>query len=104
FAPPHPAAGVLASIIKSFEDAPALVAATLILSASTDGKDEVGDLIQQSADILNGRLDLEEDEMQTAFNLGLDPAVRELTATIAAHVDTLHGRAAPLRLHGPRAP
>src|SRR5437588_355393 len=83
------AAGVLESIIKSFEDAPALVAATLILSASTDGKEEVGDLIQQSADVLNGRLDLEEDEIQTAFNLGLDPEVKELTATIAAQVDTL---------------
>ena len=64
---PHPVALALATIWRAL-DQPAFLSATAMLSASVLGRDTVKDLFQQSVDLLNGRLDLADGEVQFGFN------------------------------------
>jgi aspartate-semialdehyde dehydrogenase len=70
FHTPHPAALALATIINALGDTP-FYAATLMLGASSSGHGAISHLVEESADLLNGKLDLEEDERQAAFNVAL---------------------------------
>jgi aspartate-semialdehyde dehydrogenase len=63
---PHPVALALATIWRALE--PPFLSVTALLSASVLGRDTVKDLVQQSADLLNGRLDLADNEVQFGFN------------------------------------
>ena len=103
-ATPHPAAEVIAGIIKMLDLRSSVVCATLMLSASSRGKAEVADLISQSADLLNARLDVEDDQTQIAFNLFADEQEAELTAAISAQVEELLGYRAQLLLRVVRMP
>jgi aspartate-semialdehyde dehydrogenase len=94
----HPAAEAIAAIVNALGVTSSFVGATLMLSASSRGKDDVADLISQSADLLNARLDVEEDETQVAFNVFLDEQEAELIAAISAQVEELLGHPAKLAL------
>lgn len=98
FGTPHPAAHVIATLIKALTPAPNLVAATLMLSASAGGKGVVAKVVQQTADLLSARLDLEEDETQRGFNAQMREHERAMAATIAAQTAELIGSETQLAL------
>jgi len=100
----HPAAEAIAGIVKALGTTSSFVGVTLMLSASSRGKDEVADLISQSVDLLNARLDVEEDETQMAFNVFLDEQEAELGAAISAQVEQLLGHPVKLALRVVRIP
>jgi len=90
FGVPHPAAQVTATILKVLGTQP-FVAAAVLLSASAAGHESITKLFQQSADVLNARLELEGDETQVAFNVFPAPHLRELASVIAAQTTALAG-------------
>jgi aspartate-semialdehyde dehydrogenase len=100
---PHPSAQVIATILQAL-GAGGFAAAAVLLSASTAGHQSIANLFQQSADLLNARLDLEGDEPQLAFNVFPAPGARELAAVIAAQVRTLAGDSCQLTLDLVRVP
>lgn len=82
---PHPAAHALAVVIGTLNVEEAALAVTILESASANGINEVERLVRQTTDALSGRLGLEEDEEQLAFNvLSTDAATR--AAAIRAQV------------------
>lgn len=101
---PHPAAEAIAVLTKALDAEASFVAATLMLSASSQGRAEVADLISQSADLLNAHLSVEDDETQIAFNVFLDERDTELTAAISAQVDDLFGHPVKLAMRVLRVP
>ncbi|MGH8011746.1 MAG: hypothetical protein ACREQ4_04515 [Candidatus Binataceae bacterium] len=96
FAIPHPGAYALATIISALENDS--LAATMIVSAGAGGRERVSELFNQSVDLLNARLDLEDDHIQLAFNLFNDAAGRALAGIVAAQVSALLNDAPPLSL------
>lgn len=87
FAVPHPAAQLIATILQTL-GSDGFAAASIMLSASAAGHQGVSDLFQQSADLLNARLDLD-DEPQVAFNVFTAPGTRELARAFAAQIGVL---------------
>jgi aspartate-semialdehyde dehydrogenase len=100
---PHPAALALATIVSTLGDV-SFCAATLILGASVFGHSTINRLVEESADLLNGKLDLEEDDRQAAFNLAPISGAQELEKTLLAQVAKLAGKASPLALQCVQAP
>jgi aspartate-semialdehyde dehydrogenase len=70
---PHPAAQVIASVLQALDLREGFAGALILLGASSRGRDAITGLLSQSTDLLNARLDLEEDETQTAFNVLVPP-------------------------------
>lgn len=103
-APPHPAAEAIASIMNALGIEPPFVGASLMLGASSMGKAQVSDLIRQSADLLNARLNVGEDEPQLAFNIYLAQNEDEFASAISAQVGELLGHTPKLMLRIVRAP
>jgi aspartate-semialdehyde dehydrogenase len=97
FHAPHPAALALATIVSAMGEIP-FCATTLMLGASVAGHEAINHLVEESADLLNGKLNLEEDERQAAFNVGLYPGAPELGETMLAQVGKLLGRRPNLSL------
>ncbi|HLH75450.1 MAG TPA: hypothetical protein VKV28_01465 [Candidatus Binataceae bacterium] len=99
---PHPVALALATIWRALEQ-PSFLSATALLSASVRGRDTVKDLVQQSADLLNGRLDLADSEVQFGFNASPfgTPA---LAGALLAQTARLLGSPPALALHLVRIP
>jgi aspartate-semialdehyde dehydrogenase len=87
---PHPAAQVIAAITHTLGNT-GFAAAAVMLSASAGGHQAISDLFQQSADLLNARLDLPDDQPQLAFNAFPPRDSRELAQVIAAQVERLVG-------------
>jgi len=119
FAVPHPAAYTIALVLGAIDFQPDFIAATLMLGASSGGRRDVEELVHQSTDLLNARLEEDEDEPQRAFNIfaiGDDDALADTIASQAAaligrplklalsvvHVPAFHGCA--LSLHTATAP
>ncbi len=93
FGVPHPAAQVIASVLKAAEIQADFVGAAIIMSASTRGREAIATLFSQSAEVLNARLSLDDEETQTAFNV-FQPADADHSAVvIAAQVGELIGSA-----------
>ena len=87
FAVPHPAAQLIATILQVLKS-DSFAAASILLSASAAGHQGVSNLFQQSADVLNVRLDLD-DETQVAFNVYKARGTRELARAFAAQIAVL---------------
>lgn len=104
FGIPHPAAQVIAAVLRALGDGAPFVGASVLLSASSWGRAAIAKLFNQSADLLNARLDLGDDPTQIAFNLFLPADADELAGIIAAQVATLAASAPPLALQVARAP
>ncbi len=103
FHTPHPAALALAVIIKALGDVP-FCAATVMLPASSAGHGSISRLVAQSADLLNGKLDLQADERQAAFNMVPLPGAVELEKALVAQVTRLIGIAPQLVLQTIQVP
>ncbi|HJU10939.1 MAG TPA: hypothetical protein VJ728_08675 [Candidatus Binataceae bacterium] len=102
FAVPHPVAQLIATILQVLGN-DGFAAASIMLSASASGHESVGQLFQQSADLLNARLDLD-DEPQVAFNVFAAPRAHELAMTLAEQVRVLGARSNSLLLDIVRIP
>ena len=87
FAVPHPAAQLIATLLQVL-GSDGFAAASIMLSASMAGHQGVSHLFQQSADLLNARLDLD-DEPQVGFNVFAPQGSRELARSIAAQIKAL---------------
>jgi len=87
FTIPHPAAHVLTLCIDALK--PSEVAATVMPGASAGGRGAIAMMVDQTTDLLAARLDLDEDEMQRAFNIFSREAERAAADRIAAQAGAL---------------
>jgi aspartate-semialdehyde dehydrogenase len=94
---PHPVALALATIFNAIGEVP-FCAASVMMGASCRGHHAISHLVEQSADLLNGKLEIEDDEDQVAFNAGVFPGAAELEKTLLAQTTTLIGRTPQLNL------
>jgi aspartate-semialdehyde dehydrogenase len=97
FQVPHPAALALATILNTLGDVP-FCAATLMLGASALGHGAINHLVEESADLLNGKLELEDDERQSAFNAAVCLGATELESALLAQIEKLTGKTFRLSL------
>jgi aspartate-semialdehyde dehydrogenase len=88
---PHPAAHAIATLLCALGTDTSFTSATVMLGASASGNAQVGELARQSADLLNGRLSIEEDERQLAFNIDAEDSGEEIASAIGAQVAHLLG-------------
>jgi aspartate-semialdehyde dehydrogenase len=103
FHTPHPTAHALATLISALDEKP-FYAATLMLGASSVGHSAISHLVEQTANLLNGRLEVGEDERQGAFNLAPFPQASELESALAVQVAKLIGRTPHLVLQSVQVP
>jgi aspartate-semialdehyde dehydrogenase len=82
FTIPHPAAQVLALCLGVLK--PSSMAATVMLGASAGGRGSIARMVDQTTDLLSARLDLDDDEIQHAFNAFAREAERATADRIAA--------------------
>jgi aspartate-semialdehyde dehydrogenase len=102
FGVPHPAAQVIATILRILRsEGPA--AASIMLSASAAGHIGVSELFQQSAELLNARLELE-DEPQVSFNIFAPQGAHGLAAALTAQIGVLGADSSRLLLDIVRVP
>jgi aspartate-semialdehyde dehydrogenase len=97
FQVPHPVSLALATIFQALGETP-FCAASVMLGASSLGHRAISHLVEQSADLLNGKLEIEEDEQQAAFNVSLLAGGAELEKTLTAQIARLLGRTPPLKM------
>jgi len=105
---PHPAAHALATIVNAAGAQTTVVCATVMLGASSAGRAGVEEVVREARELLSGAHNLEEGEVQRAFNAypaepGLAAALCAQTAAMlgggsrlvveAVHVGVLHGSA-----------
>ncbi|MGH7933509.1 MAG: hypothetical protein ACREQN_10115 [Candidatus Binataceae bacterium] len=104
FATPHPGAHVIATVLNALEVRAGFAAATIIVGAGASGRVRISELFNQSVELLNARLDLEDGHTQLAFNLFADPPGPDHAGVIAAQVSALMGVAPQLSLSVVQAP
>jgi aspartate-semialdehyde dehydrogenase len=91
FAVPNPAAQVIATILGAISAEAGFAGATHLVGASAGGRELVSELFNQSADVLNARLDLEDDSAQLAFNLFIPANGAKLADAITAQAVAMAG-------------
>jgi aspartate-semialdehyde dehydrogenase len=96
FATPHPAAYAIALILDAAGNDVSFCAGTLMLGASSGGRSEIEEMVRQSTDLLNARLEENEDEFQRAFNVFTSDDDQKLAGAIESQAASLLGR--PLRV------
>jgi aspartate-semialdehyde dehydrogenase len=104
FGIPHPAAQVIAAVLGAIGVAEGFVGATVMLGASIRGRDAVSALFNQSVDLLNARLNLADDETQSAFNLFEPREAGALAEVIAAQAGQLAGGSPKIAVEVVHAP
>lgn len=87
----HPAAHVLAMVIAAVGAREAAACVTLILGASSEGRQNVEDVAREAGALLSGAHSLEEGEMQRAFNAYPAEGNGDLCAAVCAQVGALIG-------------
>ena len=102
FEVPHPAAQLIATILQALRS-DGFAGASIMLSASAAGHEGVSALFQQSVELLNARLDLD-DEPQVAFNVFVEQRARELARAFVAQIRVLGVDASRLVLDIVRVP
>jgi aspartate-semialdehyde dehydrogenase len=98
FAVPHPVAHTLAACIREIDPGSRFIAATAALGASAAGRRAIAAAVEQTTELLSARLDLEEDEVQTGFNMFVRESQRGLAVAISAQTDRLLGSHCELSL------
>ncbi|MGH7950053.1 MAG: hypothetical protein ACREQF_12560 [Candidatus Binataceae bacterium] len=93
FATPHPAAHTIATCLQALEIDSGFVSAVLLQGASAGGRDRVTAAIEQTTDLLSGRLSLEEQEVQRGFNLFVHREESLAHEVISSQASHLLGRA-----------
>jgi aspartate-semialdehyde dehydrogenase len=118
---PHPAAHALATIINAAGAQSRVVCATVMLGASSAGRHSVEEVVREARELLSGTHNLEEGEIQRAFNAypadpasGLAAAVSAQTAALlgaaprllieVVHFAVLHGSAMTVLIPDPADP
>jgi aspartate-semialdehyde dehydrogenase len=118
---PHPAAHALATIINAAGAQSRVVCATVMLGASSAGRHSVEEVVREARELLSGAHNLEEGEIQRAFNAypadpasGLAAAVSAQTAALlgaaprllieVVHFAVLHGSAMTVLIPDPADP
>jgi aspartate-semialdehyde dehydrogenase len=101
---PHPAAYAAAVVLSATGLASDFVSGVVMLGASAGGRHEIELLVRQSTDLLNGRLDHDEDEPQRAFNLFMTGNESHLAGVIAAQTASLLSGQLKMTLQVLRAP
>ncbi|MGH7906788.1 MAG: Asd/ArgC dimerization domain-containing protein [Candidatus Binataceae bacterium] len=104
FSIPHPCAYALGAILTAIGAVPEFAGATLMLGASAGGKHEISELMRQSADLLNARLDVDEEERQRAFNVFPSDDGSEFANLISAQAGLLLGATLRLTIQVIRVP
>jgi aspartate-semialdehyde dehydrogenase len=104
FETPHPAAHVLATILRALAIDAGFVSATLLTGASAEGRERVTETAEESADLLSGSLDLEEGDVQRGFNIVLSERERLSSEIIRAQFAALLAPAPTLSLQTLTAP
>jgi aspartate-semialdehyde dehydrogenase len=84
---PHPAAHALATIISAAGAQNGVVCATVMLGASSAGRQSVEEVVGEARELLSGTHSLEEGETQRAFNAY--PAEPRLAAALSAQAAAL---------------
>ncbi len=87
FTLPHPAAHVMALCIDAIK--PSAVAATAMQGASAGGRGSIARIVDQTTDLLSARLEIDEEEVQHAFNAFARESERAIADRIAAQVTAL---------------
>ena len=87
FTIPHPAAQALTLCLDALK--PSLATASALAGASAGGRGAIARLVDQTTDLLSARLDLEEEEVQRAFNAFSRETERALADRIAAQTAAL---------------
>ncbi|HVA84160.1 MAG TPA: hypothetical protein VNF28_04610 [Candidatus Binataceae bacterium] len=117
----HPAAHALATIISAAGAQNGVVCATVMLGASSAGRHSVEEVVHEARELLSGALNLEEGEIQRAFNAypadpasGLALALAAQTAALlgaaprlmieVVHIPVLHGSAMTVLIPDPADP
>jgi aspartate-semialdehyde dehydrogenase len=104
FGVPNPAAQVIATILGTIAPKGGFAGATLLAGASAGGRELVSELFNQSADVLNARLDLEDDSVQLAFNLFIPASGPKLADAITAQTVAMTGDRTSLAVQVVRVP
>ena len=104
FTVPDPAAQTIAMLLKAIDLRAGFAGAAVMIAASGDGREAVSELFNQSADLLNARLDIGEEETQRAFNVFQPANESEAGNVIAAQVAALVPAAPPILVEVVRAP
>jgi aspartate-semialdehyde dehydrogenase len=99
---PHPAAQVIATVINALGITSGFVGATVLAGASAGGRERVSDLFNQTAELLNARLDIGEEEIQLAFNLYIPENGNDLADAIALQATALAGGGPSVAVHSCR--
>ncbi|HLX36414.1 MAG TPA: hypothetical protein VKR29_01390 [Candidatus Binataceae bacterium] len=100
----HPAAHALATILRSLGVSSGFVGATLLMGASAGGRDRITQTAEESADLLSGSLDLEENEYQRAFNILTSDSDRNVAEVVRAQCAALIDAAPTLSIQVLSAP
>ena len=87
FSIPHPAAQVLTLCLDALQ--PSVATASALAGASAGGRGAIARLVDQTTDLLSARLDLEEEEVQRAFNAFSRETERALADRIATQAAAL---------------
>jgi aspartate-semialdehyde dehydrogenase len=93
---PHPSAHALATIISAAGPGIGTVCATVLLGASSAGRQSVEEMVRETTELLSGTHDVEESETQRAFNVYPDEDEPGLAAALAAQTGALLGGGPPL--------
>ena len=104
FETPHPAAHALATILRALGSDGGFAGATLLMGASALGRDRITQTAEESADLLSGSLDLEENEYQHAFNILTSEVERQVAEVVRAQTAALMGNGPTLSLQVLSAP
>jgi aspartate-semialdehyde dehydrogenase len=104
FTVPDPAAQTIAMLLKAIDLRAGFASAAVMIAASGDGREAVSELFNQSADLLNARLDIGEEETQRAFNVFQPANESEAGNAIAAQVAALVPAAPPILVEVLRVP
>jgi len=100
----HPAAHALATILRALGVSSGFVGVTLLMGASAGGRDRITQTAEESADLLSGSLDLEENEYQRAFNIVTSENDRHVAEVVRAQCAALVESAPALSIQVLSAP
>jgi aspartate-semialdehyde dehydrogenase len=87
FTIPHPAAQVLTLCLDALQ--PSMATASVLTGASAGGRGAIARLVDQTTELLSARLDLEEEEVQRAFNAFSRETERALAERITTQAAAL---------------
>jgi aspartate-semialdehyde dehydrogenase len=89
----HPASHVLASVVNAAGAKAGTVCVTLMVGASSVGRQSVEEVAREAAALLSGTHSLEEGDVQRAFNAFRAESATELAGVLAAQTQALIGSA-----------